>query len=412
MPKQEAQILNIMENVHREDPPLWDLCYRVSELVGDGVEGRLIAKQLKSSPGGVSQMKKIHDFPAKFKSQIAESMQGGELDAEIAAAAQTAVDIFIERLSMISKHPCSIGLSHAREFTGSVLHKKEPLKIKPAIDLLFQLTGCGEGLKFDPKVPPIEWSIFQARLRAAKVQSQFSESAVAPADAPTETLAAPDLSFDTVSVADLAEQQETLQADVQVPEEEAPVSTGKDEEAEAAIAADNASAVEAGEATEAGAEEPTDEDALPSEDDLAEMTMTSTDEELMEDELAGDDEVIDLGEAGEMKMGAVDVEEQTWRPKQPEKIYQQARSYIEAATSEYDEQNTVIDATANALAAVTCFEIIGDENLEPANESYAVMIESANAWLQQILEALKEANAESYAAVMSDQPEFIAPEFE
>jgi hypothetical protein len=315
------------------------------------------------------------------------------------------------------------------------MHKTDAIALKPAIKLLYLLTGVGEGGKFDDKEPPTEYTIFMQRIRQAKVDSQFSTGKVAPISTPSEPMQAPGLDLSNVAgVADVAAVQQSVAspsamlADAEAAIQESreslaapvaePVSTGNappgiDAAAQAEIAKANAAAVAAGEAVSPGIEAPGEDEVLPTEEELAKMEMSSTDttltaDALTDDELGAVDEV-DLASAGQLRTGTVSAPETQWKVKSAEKIHGQGVALVKAASAEYDANNTVIDAVASSLAAVTCFEIIGDKQLDDLNESYAVLIEAANIWLASVLDELKKSNAEAHAKLVGEMPSYIAP---
>jgi hypothetical protein len=424
----DAALKNVVENTY-DKPPLADLCDRIEDLLTHPeITQKRVARALKMSEPAVSQHRKIHACPEfmrkKFAGDLSELAKKPEDQVVIRQQLLTAVAEFERRLSLDPENGQSISFSHAREFSGAIMHTKEEMTVAGIAKALKDLVVMQDNGTLSTHNTP-EYGVFMAKLRDAKRLGKKGEEEPAAAGAaagatpttPAAGTAAPVATHDLSSLS-----QETAARFDKAGENLHPaVSTGNQPAAPAATTApttplaatqtpvvskqptlspeDQARQAEI-EASNAAADSPAS-------DRMDELTGPST-ESLIAAE--GVDTPVAAPTDGQMKGKTTDAPVASkYRPKAPEKIEQAANRMLDYASDE--QRATPIDQAGYLLASTQLFNAVGMEDAERAvNEAFVNFNEGLNKYLEALTNSVKEAKGEVVLKeIQALMPKFVRP---
>lgn len=418
-----AAYVNMDENEKRSDAPLGDKVSRIAELVADGAKQSDIAKGMGMTEPAVSHHLKIHQLPdhlIKVFSNLEAVKKGLNMNEGDAKAAQTralgAVVEFIRRLDLKKSDPQAISFSHAREFSGEVLHKKDPLPLTAVYRILIDLTQVDDFGKPTTR-STVDWSVFKTKLADAKQAAKKLDEAPK-----AETPAAPAAG---TTVETLAKEQQA-EAAAATPAPAGEVSSGKgevaratDKDAKAEIQAANAALESTGEAA-AVAPAATSEEAEELEPDDSAL------EDLEADMAASDDgpantagktpppsaaaakEGEEKPDDGSTRVKMTDAApESRYKPRSPDKLEEQAISYLKDSVND-----PLIAQCSNMMAAVALLDAAG--MVKESTETHGVYVNFSvpvEDYYEALEKALEKADKKKFDELQKMKPQYTLPEF-
>jgi hypothetical protein len=172
---EEALALGWLENVAREDPPVWDNCIAVKTLADSGWSGKDIAKKTGKKEAMISQLKTIRTFPNLFLKRAEEDES---FDSDKVGLIKTALNEFVRRCSLNHKtEDAALTLTHARALAIAARGKKGGYQISTlqTYRLLCKLVHMDESGSLHPEKSRIDYSVFVAAIEDAKKASRLDE---------------------------------------------------------------------------------------------------------------------------------------------------------------------------------------------------------------------------------------------
>lgn len=215
-------------NEGREDVCAYDTALRIVELLEGGMTGAAVAKRLAISGGKVTQYKTLFEFPEKIEKYLRESVgtEGG-ISEEDAKWLNMCLNEFRRRVRLARSSNAAIKMSFVRAFDTAVFGKNGYSQASTAYKLLRLLLNIGDDDTLKTKQPCMPFGQWTKALSDAKAKEKAAvvtdETEAEADDDDTET--------EVVTASDIADEQAKEQAEIR---------------------ADNAAAVESGEAAPQG----------------------------------------------------------------------------------------------------------------------------------------------------------------
>jgi hypothetical protein len=416
----EVSFDNLIDNVMREDPPIWDLAVRIDDLsTRFGLTGKEIAKRMGKKEAAISQIKAIFNLPNGLRAMFRAAKEAGEIDADTLAQMEVAVDALIRKCGMSKIYDSSIPMSHARKMAEALNNSNNPSKpgkkisVKEFVRLLKVLVNMDKAGLIDEKKQRVDFGVFETHIeeaiRASVPVIQVPTVPAAPAAATTDAAATPPVN--TVNTGDIAAAQAAvnaaIQADAAAPSAPAapaapaapvaPAAPSKEDQLKAANAmaeplpAATAPATTSAAAPIAGLDSTTTDDIMSQmEKDMLAGGIPGIDST---DEISsGADDVDVAGGAakappkttdGASRIKAVDPSAQTVSLRPVPKIQGSVLKYLEIANNpENNGVSKMAERLAALAAATTTLETIGMEKEQKViDAAYNEYIEGFNAWL-------------------------------
>jgi hypothetical protein len=417
--KIHAAFLNMAENEKRSDATLGDKCGKIADLVNQGVKQSEIAKGLGITEPTVSHFVKINALPdhlIKVFNNLDAVKKGLNMNEGDAKAAQTraigACTELIRRLELRKNDPEAISFSHAREFSGEVLHKKDPLPLTAVYRILIDLTQVDDFGK-PTKRSTVDWSVFKTKLADAKSAAKKLEDAPPPAPAANATVET--LAKDQAAATPAATATPAAPA-AEVSSGKETVTRATDADTKAAIQAENAKLEAAGDA--AGVEVPEGEEIedLPPDDSALEELEAETDLAASDPEAGpaktatppakGDAPA--KPEDGSTREKMKDAQpDSKYKPRTPDKLEAQAISYLKDCKEDH-----MVSQCSNMLAAVALLDAAGmAKESSQANEVYVNFSVPAEDYVTALEEALQKAAPKEFEKLQATKPTYVLPGF-
>lgn len=430
--KLEAMCRNFGENNIREDTCLFDNMVRIQEFVDSGMKGNDIAKLAKANVSAVSQYTKIWEFVRDFPKMIEMNTKPGTVERQHAI---NAFNEFVRRSKLMKDSDEKVPFSHARDYTGIVLHSKAPLSWPRSIDLLKKLVCLND--KGEPtKGETMDYGAFQTRCKDAQRLDQLpavDPNAVAPATGvipsltlPTgvdpsatphtaESLAAQQAAGVVTNVVSPATGNPVVPVQPTVPNKTAEVVRPEDAAREAAIGNANltkADAVQIAAPTSADLAPPASHDKdAPIED----LTAFDAGDDYMQSLVGTGVDASDLAPilpTGERKGSTMLSSSPTERyaMSSPEKLETKALRLVSVAL---DKETDLVDRACQMFSAINLFAAIGRSGeMDACHTSYVEYVEKVIAYVDALkATADKSASDADKAMLASLLPEITPPVF-
>lgn len=388
----DAALDNMVENEVREDASLADKLSRIEDLINEGVKAKRIATALRTNEPGISQCRKIVALPAALREKFGKTGDGeldstavgeaygleGEAANEKADQLLLAVDEFQRRLDLPKNHDSCIKFSLARDLAAAVLHKKDPLSLRAAGDLLIELT------RMDGKNPTskstMDFSEFKKKLADAKKKTNLpDEPEVEEGSGGAEGVTTEDVAADQVSSGKTDGSQEG------------------DESIERQIKDENDAAVESGDAApiepslEGESEEGEEEEESPEDEEAAldaEIEADIAEAESQDDESSAP--AATPPPDGQISHTTKDAPEQSFKVMAPFTIEQRAHTSLDDAFDD-ESADTYVDRSQLLLVSTTLLEVVGkDRPSGKVNKAYVEYTELVNELFDEALKVVDE----------------------
>lgn len=199
--KQHAAVLNLTENVVRENLSTRDLTRRVVTILDDKdspMKATKLAKMMGCTEGKISQWRKVGDMESSLPIYITTPEEGETLSDDQLAQLKTLTGKlmaeYITRLGLPKDSVTVIPFIHARELSYRIAATgtRKPISRLAALTAFKRLLGWSETANdFDPNRRTPDFSIFQQMIEnAVKATAVVSEAAETGAVGGTEVAAA------------------------------------------------------------------------------------------------------------------------------------------------------------------------------------------------------------------------------
>lgn len=182
----DAKITGFEENFRRTDMSLKAVVDNIAWFASDkggGMKGKDIAVKFKVSSGMISQWLSINSIEEIFR-EFAEHAKASDNQKELM---EVCIKEFNRRSSLLTKDPCAILQSHARDFATFIKdYKKSKLKFAGALKIFCILT-CVDDTNMQPRptAQRVDLSIFKAQMEAVKSEASVAHSSAVGAAAGT-----------------------------------------------------------------------------------------------------------------------------------------------------------------------------------------------------------------------------------